>query len=300
MRLPGRPASRLAKVLLALAMLVPLAALAASAASDGLVPIPPLTARVTDLTGTLTPQQKSSLEQTLAEFEQRKGSQIAVLMLPSTKPEAIEQYGIRVAEQWKIGRKGTDDGLILIVAKDDHRVRFEVGRGLEGAIPDISAGRIIREIIAPHFLTGDFYAGINDGVHSAIGLIDGEALPPPPSRQQRGSSRHGGDNNFGALVAIGFILVFVVGGVLVRLFGRVLGSGVVAILVAIAAFFALGLVAALIAGIAGFFFSLVTGSGFGRGIGGFPIGGGGFGGSSGGGFSGGGGDFGGGGASGDW
>src|ERR1700689_4726566 len=115
-----------------------------SAAGDGLVQVPPLAARVTDLTATLSPAQKSALEQTLAEFEQRKGSQIAVLMLPSTKPEDIEQYGIRVADQWKLGRKGIDDGLILIVAKDDHRVRIEVGRGLEGPVPDIIASRVVR------------------------------------------------------------------------------------------------------------------------------------------------------------
>src|SRR5271169_3780022 len=149
----------------------------AVAAGDGLVKVPAV-ARVTDLTGTLTSAQNSTLEQTLTEFEQRKGSQIAVLMLPSTKPEEIEQFGIRVADQWKLGRKGVDDGMILIVAKDDHRIRVEVGRGLEGPVPDILASRVIREIIGPHFLAGDYYGGIDQGVERLIGLVDGEPLPP--------------------------------------------------------------------------------------------------------------------------
>src|SRR5882724_7042539 len=122
-------------------------------------PVPDLHARVTDITGTLTSDQSSKLEQKLAAFEQTKGSQIAVLMVPTTQPETIEQYGIRVGEAWKIGRKGVDDGAILIIAKDDHRLRIEVGYGLEGPLNDATAKRIVSETISPFFKQGQFYEG---------------------------------------------------------------------------------------------------------------------------------------------
>jgi uncharacterized protein len=141
------------------------------------VPVPPLKARVTDLTGTLNAQQKGELESRIAAFESKRGSQIAVLLLPTTKPEAIEQYAIRVAEAWKIGRKKVDDGLILVVAKDDRRLRIEVGYGLEGAIPDSVAKRVIDERITPRFRGGDFYGGVRDGVDQLIRLAEGEKLP---------------------------------------------------------------------------------------------------------------------------
>ncbi len=143
------------------------------------VPVPPVKARVTDLTGTLNARQKDDLESRIAAYETRRGSQIAVLILPTTKPEEIEQYSIRVAEAWKIGRKGVDDGLILIVAKDDRRVRIEVGYGLEGVIPDSMAKRVIDERITPHFRDGDFYGGVRDGVDQLVRLAEGEKLPPP-------------------------------------------------------------------------------------------------------------------------
>src|SRR6185369_15895257 len=137
---------------------------------------------VTDLTGTLSAGQKNELDSRIAAFESRRGSQIAVLMLPSTKPEEIEQYSIRVAEAWKIGRKKVDDGLILIVAKDDRRLRVEVGYGLEGAIPDSVAKRVIDERITPRFRAGDFYGGVRDGVDQLIKLAEGEKLPPPAAQ----------------------------------------------------------------------------------------------------------------------
>src|SRR4051794_38486782 len=165
-----------------------LAALAALLAAAGIgfrppawadVAIPTLKARVTDLTGTLTPEQVGTLEQRLAAFEAKKGSQIVVLMLPSTKPEAIEQFSIRLAEAWKIGRKGTDDGLIIVIAKEDRRLRIEVGYGLEGAIPDAVANRVISETITPRFKAGDYYGGISAGVDQLIKLVEGEKLPSP-------------------------------------------------------------------------------------------------------------------------
>jgi uncharacterized protein len=143
------------------------------------VAVPPV-ARVTDLTGTLGAEQRSTLSQRLADFQQANGAQVAVLMLPSTQPETIEQYGIRVAEAWKLGKKGVDDGLILLVAKDDHRLRIEVGYGLEGVIPDVVARRIIDETITPAFKAGDFYGGISAGVDRIIRTIqpDNEAAAP--------------------------------------------------------------------------------------------------------------------------
>jgi len=255
------------------------------------VAVPPLAHRVTDLTATLTADQTAALEQTLAAFEAKKGAQIAVLIVPTTQPEEIEQYSIRVVDQWKLGRKGVDDGVLLLVAKDDHRVRIEVGYGLEGALPDAIANRIIEEDIVPRFKQGDFYGGIAAGIDRIMRVIDGEPLPPPRAQPLP-------QVNFQSLLLIGFILVFVVGGMLRALFGRFFGAGIIgAIAAVIAWFFAGALLVALVAGVIAFIFTLIGG---GRGWGGYPGGwssGGGFGG---GGFSGGGGGFGGGGASGRW
>ncbi len=267
---------------------------AAGAADE--VPVPPLNARITDLTGTLNAGQLASLEAELRAFEQRKGSQIAVLMLPSTQPETIEQYSIRVAERWKIGRAKVDDGVILVIAKNDHKLRIEVGYGLEGAIPDVVAKRVIREVIAPHLLANDFYGGIRDGTQTLMKLIEGEKLPPPA--QAHTSTV----DDYQSLFVVLLVVVVVAGGVLKAVLGRLLGSaatGVAAGFIAWAIAGALG--AAAIAAIVAFIISLMGGS---RGY--FPggIGGGGFGGGSGGfgsgGFGGGGGGFGGGGASGSW
>src|SRR6476620_9020206 len=157
------------------------------------IPLPKFEALVTDLTGTLTAQQQASLDDKLTQFQARKGAQIAVLMLPSTAPEDIAQFGIRLGEAWKVGRKGTDDGLILIVAKDDRAMRFEVGYGLEGVLPDALAGRIINETVAPLFKQGDFYGGTNAGLDQAIRVIDGEPLPAP---DQGWAARHGAGDAF--------------------------------------------------------------------------------------------------------
>ena len=148
-------------------------------AQDGLQAIPPLAARITDTTDTLNAQQTQDLESELVALEQRKGAQIAVLIVPTTQPEDIAPYATRVFEQWKLGRKGIDDGVLLIVAKDDHRVRIEVGRGLEGAIPDAAAARIIREYITPKFRDSDYYLGLHDAIAVLTTLIDGESLPAP-------------------------------------------------------------------------------------------------------------------------
>src|SRR6266850_4291826 len=143
------------------------------------VAVPPLTGRVVDKTATLSSSDIASLDRTLKDFEARKGSQVAVLIVPTTQPETIEQYSLRVAEQWKIGRKKVDDGAILVVAKDDRALRIEVGYGLEGALNDATASRIIREVIVPRFREGDFFGGISAGVDRMMRVIDGEPLPAP-------------------------------------------------------------------------------------------------------------------------
>lgn len=266
-----------------------------SVATVAEVAIPLLTARVTDVTGTLTPDQKATLEQILGDFEAKKGSQIAVLIIPSTAPEAIEQYSLRVVEQWKLGRKKVDDGALLIIAKDDRAMRIEVGYGLEGALNDAISKRIISEIITPQFKQGDFYGGINAGVNSMMNVVNGEPLPKPV----RGV---GSDNSdWGRFLPVIFIAVLAIGGVLRSLLGRLPGAIVTG---GVTAFLAWAMIGALsisvFAGVLALLMTLLGGGmrGMGRGYyGGFGGRGGGFGG---GGFGGGGGGFGGGGASGRW
>jgi uncharacterized protein len=260
------------------------------------VPVPPLGGRVTDQTATLTDGQKSALEQTLRSFEARKGSQVAVLIVPSTAPETIEQYALRVAEQWKPGRKNVDDGALLVVAKDDRTLRIEVGYGLEGALTDAASKRIISEIIVPRFRQGDFYGGIAAGVERILRVIDGEPLPKPEER------RPGGPRGIGSFLPVMMILALVVGGVLHTVLGRFPGALVTAGAVSVVAWMLAGAISvALIAGVIAFLYTLLAGGMGGRGLGGGGLGGGFSGGGfGGGGFSGGGGGFGGGGASGRW
>ncbi|WP_259757789.1 TPM domain-containing protein [Pseudomonas sp. GCEP-101] len=144
------------------------------------VAVPPLSARVTDLTQTLDAAQRAQLENQLAALEQRKGAQLAVLLVPTTGEDSIEAYALRAFEQWKLGRKGVDDGVLLVVAKNDRTLRIEVGYGLEGTITDVQAGQIIREQIVPHFKSGDFAGGIQAGVDSLIALIEPPAVAPAP------------------------------------------------------------------------------------------------------------------------
>ena len=264
------------------------------------VAVPPYSAPVVDQTGTLTREQQAALSRMLQEFEARKGSQIAVLLVPTTAPEEIEQYSIRVGEQWKAGRKNVDDGAILVVAKNDRAVRIEVGYGLEGALPDATANRIIREAILPRFREGDFYGGITAGVDRMIRVVDGEPLPAPEAPQPQ----VGG--GIGQSLPILLMLALVVGGVLRRMLGRVLGSATAGGVVGGLAWLLVGALGiALFAGVLAFIFTLVGGGGRRGYYGGFPGGlprGGGFGGGfGGGGFrGGGGGGFGGGGATGRW
>ena len=269
------------------------------------VAVPPLAARVTDLTGTLSGGAVARIEAKLAALEAKKGSQIAVLIVPTTSPEDIDQFGIRVEDAWKLGRKGVDDGAYLIVAKNDRRVRIEVGYGLEGALPDAIANRIVQETITPHFKLGDYDGGVEAGIDQMISVVNGEPLPQPDQRWEK--HRSGLSN----LLPLLLVVVVVAGGVLRGIFGRFFGSvatgglaGAIAWLVS--HFIPIGLGAGLVA----FLFAMLAGSsssgwsagrGWGGGLGG-GFGGGGFGGGGfgGGGFSGGGGGGGGGGASGSW
>jgi uncharacterized protein len=266
------------------------------------VAVPPLTGRVVDKTGTLSSSDVASLDQTLKNFEARKGSQVAVLIVPTTQPETIEQYSLRVAEAWKIGRKKIDDGAILVVAKDDRKLRIEVGYGLEGALTDVTAKRIIDEVITPKFRGGDFAGGIIDGVNRILRVVDGEPLPAPAQRTQQSP---GFDDLFNPFLIFAALIA---GGIFRGIFGRLFGSLATGGLVAgylwfIAAPLVLSAIGGAIAFLVTMFSDAMTSSG-GPGGGWVSSGGGGFSGGSSssdsGGFSGGGGSFGGGGASGSW
>lgn len=275
------------------------------------LPLPAFESLVMDQTGTLTAGQQSALDEKLTAFQARKGTQIALLIIPTTQPEDIAQFGVRLAEAWKIGRKDIDDGAILIVAKDDRTLRIEVQYGLEGVLTDATAGRIINDTIVPLFKQGDFYGGVNAGLDQIIRVVDGEALPPPDVRWQN-KSRPSVPWPF---VFVGFLSFF---GMFNRFGGRVIGALIAGACATVVVYWiASRMFPALGAGAVVFLLALITGfsegMNFGRGgsrvfrdigrgggFGGFGGGsrGGGFGG---GGFGGGmGGRGGGGGASGRW
>jgi uncharacterized protein len=269
------------------------------------VAVPPLVGRVVDQTGTLSGGDIDSLQQTLRSFELRKGSQLAVLIVPTTAPETIEQYSLRVAEAWKIGRKKIDDGALLVVAKNDRKLRIEVGYGLEGALTDVTAKRIIDEIITPRFRNGDFAGGISAGVDRMIGIIDGERLPAPAPVRQQSSGWLGDINPFNPFSVF---VVFIMGAILRTTLGRLMGAVATGGVVGLLAWLFVGsLAASIVAAFIVFIFTLVVDltSPQGSGGGGSYSGSGGSwsGGSSSSGSSdsgGGGGSFGGGGASGSW
>ena len=300
-RLPALAAAFFAAVLASLPLALPAQDLAA---------VPELSAPVTDVTGTLTPDQVAALDAKLRAFEQQKGSQVAVLVVPTTQPEAIEQYSLRVVEAWRLGRSKVDDGALLIVALNDRKLRIEVGYGLEGALPDAIANRIIDEDIVPLFRRGDYYGGISTGVDRMLRVIEGEPLPEPelspPSVDVPGLF---------SLLPFLFIFALVGGSILRRLFGRVGGALATGGVVGFLTWLLVGVLGlALGAGFLAFLFALGGmgggpgggngwysrrhggGWGYPGGFGGGWSGGGGFGG----GWSGGGGGFGGGGASGSW
>jgi uncharacterized protein len=272
------------------------------------VAVPPLRSPITDLTHTLTRDQAASLEQSLRAFETRKGTQVAVLIVPTVAPESIEQYSMRVAETWKIGRKVADDGVLFVIAKDDREMRIEVGYGLEGALSDAVANRIIRNDVTPHFRAGEFYLGIVAGVDHITRTISGEPLPEPSFTER--ARRPGSD--IGSIVPILLMGGIVVGSILRAIFGRFAGASLAAAGAGIIVWMIVGtVVIAVVAAFIAFLITLLSGGGggwsgrrrshWGGFGGGWPTSGGGFGGGGfGGGWSGGGGGFGGGGASGKW
>jgi uncharacterized protein len=296
---------RLWRLLLAAALF----ALAALVQAQDVLPVPPLSGRVIDQTGTLTPEQTQAMSAKLAALEARRGSQLVVLMVPSTQPEDIAAYGQRVADSWKIGRLAVGDGLLIIVAKDDRRVRIEVAKTLEGAVPDLAAKQIISEVISPAFRKGDYAGGLNAAIDRLDARIGGEGLPEPSAAAKKGG---GAGFNFEDLAIFMFAAVPIIGMVLTGIFGRKLGAlATGAVAGGITWTFTASMLIAAGAGIVALILIGVMASGTGRrgvsrgGHGGPVIwgggGGGGWGGGDGGGFSsGGGGDFGGGGASGDW
>jgi uncharacterized protein len=256
--------------------------------------VPILKQHVTDQTGTLNASQIAELEAELVALEQRKGSQLVVLIVATTGSEALENYSLQVAETNKIGRSKTDDGLLLLIAKDDRKARIEVGYGLEGAVPDALASRIIREYLTPKFRQSDYFGGIKDSLQAITKLIDGEILPEPMTADQQQKQPV-----FIFAGIIGFFIGALVGATgFKRVTLRRMGAGGIAALIA---YFAFGFgFAALVAAVIAFMASGGSSGRFSSGHGGwgsFPGGGGG---SSGGGWSGGGGSFGGGGASGGW
>ena len=291
-----------------LALLLPCLPFAAAAQQQAAIPA--IDSPVVDSTGTLDAASKQQLEQQALALKQRKGSQLQVLMVASTQPETIEQYAVRAFESFKLGRKGLDDGLLLVVAKDDRKVRIEVGYGLEGAIPDITAGRVIQEYMVPKFRQGDYAGGIVDASAQLVKLIDGEPLPEPVADNPTGPDR-GGEWLF-ALVAAFFVASFlrsIFGGLPAGVRALLCGGGAGIAALFLSSLLFVGGFGALI----GFIVGIVSGGGGGRyarhrdwggfgGGGGWSGGSGGGwgGGSSGGGWSGGGGMSGGGGASGGW
>jgi len=281
-----------------------------ASAAFALVAVPPLSGRVVDQTGTLTAGDIASLTQALQDLETRKGSQVAVLIVPTTDGEAIEQYALRVAEAWKIGRKKIDDGALLVIAKNDRRLRIEVGYGLEGALTDATTKRIIDEDITPKFKAGDFGGGVAAGVDKMVRIVNGEKLPEPEPPHWQDSQSFNLEDLFNPFLIIPAIFF---GGLLRSLLGRLLGSAAAGALTALIAWFMVGSVmAAVIAGGIASLFVLISDGFMSAGppgrrgsTGGWSGGSGGSwssgrGTSSSGGFSGGGGSFGGGGASGSW
>ena len=309
----------LTHVLKALAAIYLIVFAALGAWAQQVLPVPPLTARVIDSTGTLQAAEIAALDAKLGTLEKDKGSQVVVLMVPTTAPEDIAAYAQRVGDNWKIGRREVGDGLLLVVAKDDRRVRIEVAKTLEGAIPDIAAKDIIDQAITPFFRQNQYGAGIEAGVDQIAARIRGEPLPPVNAPQGHASSQGGGGINLFEVALFAFIALPIINGLARGIFGRKLGAlatgvGMGGLAFSITASVGLALIAGVVALVYGLFASAASalprsrggGGGFfpppggGWGGGGGFSGGGGFGGGGGGFSSGGGGNFGGGGASGSW
>lgn len=262
-------------------------------AADGLVSVPALTDPVMDTANMLQPATRAELNQQLLAFSRQHGSQIIVLTVPAISPETPFDYATRVMDSWKPGRKGIDDGVLLLLVRDEHKTFLAPGRGLEGAIPDVYAKRILDDVLRPQLQANNADGGVREAVNQLEKLINGEKLPAQQSAHQE--SDDSGSTIFGIL-----LLIFIAGSFLKNIFGNTLGSAIVGFLVLSFGWYSgWSLFAAIIGAILAFIIALIfAGNIF---IGGSGGGRGGFGGGSGGGgFSGGGGGYGGGGASGSW
>ena len=285
-----------------LALFLSFAALAVDVTDP--IPVPKLTGRVIDLTGTLTREERDSLSARLKAFEDARGSQVAVLMVPSIGPETIEEFAGRVTDEWKLGRKSVDDGALFVVAKQERKMRIHTGRGVQGTLTDALSKRIVADIVAPKFRTGDFAGGIIAGTDAIMKAIEGEQLPLPEPKKRKVATSSGSVENFFWLA---IFLVPLVASMLTKLLGRFFGSTLAGGVTGLAAWVIFGsaIIAGVVALIALIFAFASGGKGFLSGGRGGGWGGGGWssgGGSSGGGdsFSGGGGSFDGGGSSGGW
>src|SRR6187402_2607565 len=264
--------------------------LAIAALAQEPVPVPRLSARVIDQTGTLSAAQRDGLEAKLRAFEEARGAQVAVLLVPTLGTEAIEDFAGRVADSWQLGRKGVDDGVLFVVALQERRMRIHTGRGVQGTLTDALSKRITAEIVAPHFRAGDFAGGIQAGVDAILKAIEGEGLPAPKPGRQATQPQSGDSSSIGTFLLLGFFFVPVVGTALRKMFGRLLGAGATSALTGGAAFLIFGSVLlAAVAAVFGLLLTLPSGSGFSRsarhggGGGIIPGGGGGWGGGGGGG-----------------
>ncbi|MBI5925279.1 MAG: TPM domain-containing protein [Aquabacterium sp.] len=305
MRAAWTSLSRIAALLLTLfALLFSTLVLSAEPTGD-VLPVPPLSGHVIDSSQTLSTAQAQALEQKLSAFERAHGTQMVILLVPSTQPEDIAAFAQRVGETWKIGRRDVGDGLLIVVAKQDRRIRIEVAKALEGAVPDLAASRVIEQAIKPAFKAGDYAGGLNRGVDQLVARIQGENLPAPEARTSEGRHPSGDGFQFNDLMVFGLIGIPIVFGVLSAILGRKLGAlatgslgGFLIWVVTSSLFLAIG------GGIIAIFLALAFGNGGGRrggpGSWGGPPTGGGWSSGGGGWSSGGGGDFGGGGASGNW
>jgi uncharacterized protein len=281
------------------AFIAALSAVAALAATS----VPKLATRVTDLAGTLSAAQRDALESKLAAFENQRGSQVAVLIVPTIGDETIEEFAGRVTDEWQLGRKGVDDGVLFAIAMKERRMRIHTGRGVQGTLTDALSKRIISDVVSPRFRNGDFAGGIDAGVDAIMKAIEGEELPLPKEAPSRG--KVDSTSSFGDFAVFALFAIPIAGMVLRSIFGRFFGATLASGITGIVAWLLIGsLVIGIAAAIFAFVFTLMGGSGIGRAVGRggyFPGGGGSWGGGGGGGgFSGGGGGFDGGGASGSW
>lgn len=300
--LPSSFIARVAFVVCTLMVMLAAFPVTAIAAEGDLQKIPKLEKRVTDLAAALAEGEEARITERIRVFEQKKGGQIAVLIVDTTTPEAIFDYSLRVAESWKLGRKGVDDGVLFVIAKGDRKMQILTGPGVQGSLTDATSKRIIAEVVAPRFREGKYGDGIYNGVDKIASVIDGEALPLPAKKKQATKSIDGGE-----FLVLGIFAAIFVAPILRSLLGRFLGATATGGVTGAAAWFLLGgMVFPIIIGVVVFIIALFAGllnfsSGRGGGWGG-GIGGGGWSGGSGGSdsFSGGGGSFDGGGASGDW